>query len=264
MTMKTSITLSLLLCCGLFARAQDLIVLRSGDEIEAKVEEVATDVIKYKKFDNLTGPSYSIEKYKVFMIRYENGSKDVFKETEPEGNPRRGQGSLAQRSFNINPLGLLQFGPIFQYEIKTSENSVVAPYFRYGYLGVVTHALYTEFDDNSELSPATFGVGIGMKGFMEPVGNTWYYGGFAEFNIGKVQYDIGEPDETEFKDNAVAFVSNLGYRWRNRDNKYVNVGLFAGVNIDLKAESYYVSDRSLEGTYEETLFFAMIELAFGW
>jgi len=58
--------------------SQDVIILRNGDEIEAKVTEILNDNIKYKKATNLTGPTYTISKLKVFMIRYESGDKDVF------------------------------------------------------------------------------------------------------------------------------------------------------------------------------------------
>lgn len=265
--MKTCIYLSLLLFMSAAARSQDIIILKSGEEITSRVEEVLADAIKYRKFDNLTGPVYSIEKTKVFMIRYENGSKDVFtEEVTPAAQERTRStgGELAAKSFNINPLGLLQFGPILQYEIKTSQNAVFAPYFRYAYLGVVSHVLYTGFEDGSSLSPASFGIGAGLKGFSTPVGNSFYYGGFAEFNTAKARYDIGETYETELKENGIAIVSNLGYRWRRTSGKYLNVGLFAGVYSELKSEERYVSDGSLESTDKGTMFFAMFELAFGW
>ena len=61
-----------------FFLAQDILVLRSGDEIQAKINEVGISEIKYKKFDNQSGPTYTILKSEVFMIKYQNGSKDVF------------------------------------------------------------------------------------------------------------------------------------------------------------------------------------------
>lgn len=60
------------------AAAQDVILKKDGDEIKAVVKEVLDDAIKYNKFDNPTGPVYSIKKSDVFMITYQNGSKDVF------------------------------------------------------------------------------------------------------------------------------------------------------------------------------------------
>jgi len=62
--------------------AQDEIVLRNGDIIKVKVSEVGTTEIKYKKWENLDGPVYSSAKDDIFMIKYENGSKDVFSEVE--------------------------------------------------------------------------------------------------------------------------------------------------------------------------------------
>jgi hypothetical protein len=58
--------------------AQDIIFLKNGDEIKSSVTEIGFDVIKYKKYENLAGPEYTLEKNKVFMIKYVNGTKDVF------------------------------------------------------------------------------------------------------------------------------------------------------------------------------------------
>lgn len=58
--------------------SQDLITLKNGDEIESKVTEVGDKEIKYKKYSNINGPTYSINKEEVFMIKYENGEKDIF------------------------------------------------------------------------------------------------------------------------------------------------------------------------------------------
>ena len=63
--------------CSFAAFAQDMLILHSGDIIESKVEEIQLDVIKYKKSSNLTGPTYTIKKSEVFIIKYENGTKDV-------------------------------------------------------------------------------------------------------------------------------------------------------------------------------------------
>lgn len=263
--MKRIITLILFgITAHFVVEAQDIIILRSGEEIASRVEEVGTEVIKYKKFDNLAGPTYSIKKSDVFMIRYESGSKDVFNEAETQDTPRANinLGQLADKSFNFNPLGFLQFGPIIQYEKKVSPNSVVAPYFRYAYLGVLTHLAWTGFDDG-KLSPATFGVGLGLKGFSEEVGNTMYYGGFLDYNIAKANYGVGDTDETQEKYAGLALISNFGYRWRKASGSYVNVGLFAGAAFTLKDEERYVYTGELFAKYNETAIFAMLELSFG-
>jgi len=75
--MKT-LTLFLALLYAGICVGQDVIIMKDGDEIEAKVTEILTDNIKYKRASNPTGPTYTISKSKVFMIRYESGDKDVF------------------------------------------------------------------------------------------------------------------------------------------------------------------------------------------
>lgn len=62
------------------AFSQDLIILKSGDEIQAKVLEITDTQVKYKKWDNPDGPSYTSPKSDIFMIKYPNGTKDVFKD----------------------------------------------------------------------------------------------------------------------------------------------------------------------------------------
>ena len=58
--------------------AQDFIIKKNGDEVTAKIEEVGVSEIKYKKFDNQDGPLYTILKSEIFMIKYANGTKEVF------------------------------------------------------------------------------------------------------------------------------------------------------------------------------------------
>lgn len=59
-------------------KAQDVITMKNGDEIQAKVIEVGTEEIKYKIYGTDDSPLYVISKSNVFMIKYKNGSKDMF------------------------------------------------------------------------------------------------------------------------------------------------------------------------------------------
>ncbi len=58
--------------------AQDIIMKKNADEIQAKVTEIGTTEIKYRKWDNLNGPVYTIPVDEVFVIKYENGTTDKF------------------------------------------------------------------------------------------------------------------------------------------------------------------------------------------
>jgi len=63
--------------------AHDVIILRNGAEIKAKVTEIALLEIKYKRFENLDGPVVVVPKSDVFAIVYENGTCEEFEEVTP-------------------------------------------------------------------------------------------------------------------------------------------------------------------------------------
>ena len=87
--MKKLIPFILLYQCSFFTlTAQDQIVLRSGETLEAKVMEILPSQIKYKRFDHLDGPMVIIEKASVFLIRYENGQSEVINSLDgPRSQP---------------------------------------------------------------------------------------------------------------------------------------------------------------------------------
>lgn len=58
--------------------AQDVIFKQDGNEIQCKLIEVGPQSVKYKRWTNLNGPTYIEERDNIFMIKYENGEKDVF------------------------------------------------------------------------------------------------------------------------------------------------------------------------------------------
>lgn len=59
MTAKIIATLAFM-SLSYMASAQDVIVKKDGSTIVSKVLEVNTDNIKYKKFSNQNGPTYTI------------------------------------------------------------------------------------------------------------------------------------------------------------------------------------------------------------
>lgn len=76
---------SVLIIVGIIcnSQAQDLLVYKNGDEQKVKVLEINTGDVKYKKWDNQQGPTYTVLKSELFMVKYQNGSKDVFKDETP-------------------------------------------------------------------------------------------------------------------------------------------------------------------------------------
>jgi len=68
---------------SLTGNAPDIIMLKDGNEIKAKVTEITLSEIKYKAFEYLEGPTRIVEKKDVFLIIYENGTREIFN-TTPE------------------------------------------------------------------------------------------------------------------------------------------------------------------------------------
>ena len=73
--------------CAVNMFAQDVVTLKNGEDIEAFVQEIGEVDVKYKKFDNPNGPNYTLKKAEIFMIRYANGSKDVFVDNVAPAEP---------------------------------------------------------------------------------------------------------------------------------------------------------------------------------
>ena len=83
--MKKVIIIALSLA-ALNVAAQDIIVMRNGDEVEAKVTKVGTTEVEYHKWSNQDGPVYTVAKSDVFMVKYKNGEKDVFNKVPEQSN----------------------------------------------------------------------------------------------------------------------------------------------------------------------------------
>lgn len=60
------------------ANAQDRIVFKNADELEVKVTNISPDTVTYKRWNNLEGPTYTINKSDISLIFYNNGTKDIF------------------------------------------------------------------------------------------------------------------------------------------------------------------------------------------
>jgi hypothetical protein len=71
---------------GLFSvNAADMIILKDGNVIEAKIMEIHPAEIRYKRADNLNGPMIILPKDGVLSIRYENGVLEIINASPAEG-----------------------------------------------------------------------------------------------------------------------------------------------------------------------------------
>lgn len=67
--------------------AQDKITKKNGEDVNAKVIEIGTKEVKFKKSDNIDGPLYTIPVEDLIKIEFANGQKEIFKATSNELKP---------------------------------------------------------------------------------------------------------------------------------------------------------------------------------
>ena len=84
--------------------AQDILVKKNGDELQVKILEITPDLVKYKNFNNLEGPTISVYKRETFMIRYANGTKEVL-------TPQPVQQPVAQPTVKPTPVAPTPVAP---------------------------------------------------------------------------------------------------------------------------------------------------------
>ncbi len=62
----------------------DVLVFRDGTETLAKITEISEQQVRYKRCDNLEGPTYVTDKADLFMIKYGNGTREIMKAPAPK------------------------------------------------------------------------------------------------------------------------------------------------------------------------------------
>lgn len=104
--------------------AQDIIITTSGDTILAKVLEVNTVEIKYKKFNLLDGPTYSESKSNIQKITYSNGRTEKFAVREFKKDSIKTTADQITKSVDSrNKIELQPYG--YKYQgIRISENEM--------------------------------------------------------------------------------------------------------------------------------------------
>jgi len=214
-----------------------LIVLRDGVMIEAKVTEISPTEIRYKRFDNLDGPTIVIPAANVLSIRYENGTSEIFNpaieteqasvtEQKKDQTKMPANTAMARDKFifgiNANAGGAIGYlfsltgvstgaGPSVTLEFGrgnfNSEINLMLPYLGFGFL-----ATFNGFWP-SRIGGAYLGGGVGYSGY----GNYYYV----------------DHNKRGYFGNSLTIGLNVGYKFVTKSGFYVRTGLFAGFDFGL-------------------------------
>lgn len=97
--------------------AQDTIVKSNGDQIVAKIMEVSTTEVKYKKFNFQDGPTYIESKSNIQLIKYSNGSKEEFESAQIKSNDVPTESAVDYYSGPVKTNNKIEkFGNHFRYQ----------------------------------------------------------------------------------------------------------------------------------------------------
>ena len=78
--MNKFLTLLLFVTISIVSFAQDIIITKDKERIQAKILEVSKDEIKYKKFTYQDGPVFSFDIDEIVTVAYENGEVEIYDE----------------------------------------------------------------------------------------------------------------------------------------------------------------------------------------
>ncbi len=175
---KTAITIAFVFTCLLSAFAQDIIVLRNADEIEAKVQTIGYNDITYKKWDFQDGPSYQIAQSDVLFIKYANGRKELFYNRQTSDNKSSSDEPIyvnktqKRTLFNI----YIEGGALFStMEAGPAVNFTFGARFsEFFYAGLTTgfDALFLT-DGSESFDAATFPFMVNVRSFI-PIKHKYY------------------------------------------------------------------------------------------
>lgn len=112
---KLAILATLLLATLQMLHAQDVIITRQSERIDAKILEVSESEIRYKKQNNPDGPTFVLSTTKVASILYANGEVQTFEAQKKASEYREEGKASSQKLYNgietsLNPLLAIGLG----------------------------------------------------------------------------------------------------------------------------------------------------------
>lgn len=279
--MKTAMVLVLFFCSANFLFAQDLIILKNGSEIKARVLEITPTTIEYRKYDDPVGPVESISKKEVSMVKYENGTKDIMRDKDSAPKKKRMAIERAERSeryeqtadskpnrigFFVDPLGFLEFGPMIGAEITLRSKLLIDATLRFIPLGALSYV--TEADDNDGNPDRISGLGIGgaVKYLIPSRLGGLFVGGALEFSWWTSYYIQDSPARWQKDKQAIMPLVTAGYKFRLKSGFFITAGGYLGIQIPVVDQWYYTSNGDntvyqIDKTIEPA---GMFELSFGY
>lgn len=120
--LKLFIFILFLTIANLKSYCQDLIYLKNNSNIKAHITEINDETVYYKKYENLTGPEYTIAKNEILLIRFQDGESILFDNSNSFEN-----NSKNVLSFNFGDLTVGRVGISYERFIINQRLSFQIP-----------------------------------------------------------------------------------------------------------------------------------------
>ena len=217
-----------LLIGGVFyVNAQDMIVLKDGNMIEAKVVEISSTEIRYKRFDHLEGPTIVIPATNVLSIRYENGNYEII---NVDAMPQQ------ENAQAKNPTNTAMDPNKFTFGINANAGGALG-YFWDGGTGTGINIELGKGNFNSEINlmfpSGGFGLLVTFNGFWPSRIGGFYLGGGIGFSVYDNYYYESYYDSGWYTAISVPLGLNIGYKFVTRSGLYFRTGAFAAFDFGL-------------------------------
>ena len=175
---------------------------------------------------------------------------------------------LSKFALSVNPIGILQFGPIVSAEIGLSNHLVLNMHIRFPSLGLLSYVAADHDDGLDEYSGIAFGGGLIF--FLGNNMSKPYIGGLIDYQTHESLYAKDEDWEWSRTNNVLVFAFNGGYRFRFSGGFFINTGVFLGFANDNYEWEYTDTSEGSWGSFDsssrdgsEIKLFLMLEVTLG-
>jgi len=228
--MKQFCIMALFLLVGICSvTAQDLIVMRDGNIIEARVVEISSTEIKYKRFEHFDGPTIVISAANVLSIRYENGTSEIIT-TIPASGQQTTQ-VIRSEDTAIDPNK-------FIFGINANAGGAIGYAFGGSGAGINIELGKGRFNSeiNLMLPSGGFGALVTFNGFFPSRIGGFYLGGGVGFSVFETygrtsQHYSGYYNYGYYTAWSLPVGLNIGYKFVTRSGLYFRTGVFAGYDF---------------------------------
>jgi len=209
---------------GFSISAQELIVLRNGNMIEARVLEISPTEIRYKHFDHLDGPTIVILAADVLSIRYENGRIETINAIS------------ATEQRNTQTVNTAIDQDRFIFGINANAGGAL----NYVWGGASGASVNIELGKGNFNSEINLMFPIGGFGFLATFNGFWHtnIGGFyLGGGIGYSFFDVVDPLWPHERANRIRTIHslpvglNIGYKFVTSSGMYFRTGIFSGFDF---------------------------------